>query len=200
MTDTTTYRLSNEPVRPLDRARDRFDTPTAARLLLLTGLTSMTTFTLGALQGGKLSGYQFLAENAHRLPRTHQGWYFYHKTKNYRVMYGGLRYGLRYAARTAGWTLLFGALESAIDTVRGPDYVDFISTATAAATTALVFARRNGFSRQLTKRTVSLALAVGTTAGVLQDILTVAQGRGSVWYMDRWRGKVKSAGVLSSDD
>lgn len=181
---SSSYRLSNEPVRPLARARDRFDTPAPARLVLLTGLTSVTTFLLGALQGGKLSGYQFLAENAHRLPRTHQGWYFYHKTKNYRVMYGGLRHGFRYAGRTAGWTLLFGALEAGIDAVRGPEYVDFLSPAAAAATTGALFARRNRFSRQLTKRTVGLALGVGAVAGLLQDFLTAAQGKGKVWYID----------------
>lgn len=50
---------------------------------------------LGFYRGGRMASLRFLAENAHRAPKTVKGWYFYNKTKNYRMMYGGLREGVK---------------------------------------------------------------------------------------------------------
>lgn len=67
-------------------------------------------FVSGMATGGQRAGLVFLAENAHRLPTTVQGWYFYNKTKNYRVILGGLRQGswtgLRLSGWVSGWCLL----------------------------------------------------------------------------------------------
>ncbi|KAF7301471.1 Non-specific serine/threonine protein kinase [Mycena indigotica] len=46
---------------------------------------------IGLNRGAKLASLRFLAENAHRTPTTQKGWYYYHKTKNYRVILGALR-------------------------------------------------------------------------------------------------------------
>jgi hypothetical protein len=57
---------------------------------------------------------RFLAENVHRPPTTVQGWYFYNKTKNYKVMLGGLKGAgmdsLRLGLAGLGWV---GAEEAA---------------------------------------------------------------------------------------
>lgn len=45
---------------------------------------------------------RFLAENAHRPPKTLEEWYFYHKTKNYRVVLGGLKQSGRDGVKFAG--------------------------------------------------------------------------------------------------
>lgn len=45
---------------------------------------------IGLVRGSRAAGLRFLAENAHRPPTTVQGWYFYKKTKNYKMMLGGL--------------------------------------------------------------------------------------------------------------
>jgi len=45
---------------------------------------------IGLVRGSRAAGLRFLAENAHRPPTTVQGWYFYNKTKNYKMMLGGL--------------------------------------------------------------------------------------------------------------
>jgi hypothetical protein len=68
-------------------------------------------FASGVLSGAKKSSLQFLAENAHRQPTTLQGWYFYNKTKNYRVALGAGRSGLLTAARLGAWTTGFVALK-----------------------------------------------------------------------------------------
>ncbi|BGP12945.1 hypothetical protein JCM10213_004366 [Rhodosporidiobolus nylandii] len=73
-------------------------------------------FTSGLVSASKLSSKQFLAENAHRLPTTVQGWYFYQKTKNYRVLYGGIKGGLRTGFRLGAWTTAFVGLQDALDT------------------------------------------------------------------------------------
>lgn len=53
---------------------------------------------VGMMRGGRAASLRFLAENAHRAPTTVQGWYFYKKTKNYRVMLGAVKGAGRYAA------------------------------------------------------------------------------------------------------
>ena len=67
-------------------------------------------FASGMATGFQRAGLVFLAENAHRLPTTVQGWYFYNKTKNYRMILGGLRQGswtgLRLSGWVSGWCLL----------------------------------------------------------------------------------------------
>lgn len=78
-----------------------------ARYYLLPGTAVLVGTTLGLLRGSRAARLRFLAENAHRTPTTVRGWYFYNKTKNYRVMMAGLKMaGLdagRLAASALGW-------------------------------------------------------------------------------------------------
>lgn len=55
------------------------------------GAAMLLGTTIGAFRGARNASLRFLAENAHRPPKTLQGWYFYKKTKNYRMMLGGLQ-------------------------------------------------------------------------------------------------------------
>lgn len=74
---------------------------------LLPGAAIILGTTLGLVRGSRRASLRFLAENVHRPPTTVQGWYFYNKTKNYRVMMGGLREAgadaLRLGAAAVGW-------------------------------------------------------------------------------------------------
>ncbi|GAA6000500.1 uncharacterized protein JCM10292_001544 [Rhodotorula paludigena] len=85
--------------------------------LLVLGPTTAAVFgfTSGLVSASKLASKQFLAENAHRLPTTVQGWYFYQKTKNYRVLWAGIKGGLRTGARLGLWTGAFLGLEEVVD-------------------------------------------------------------------------------------
>jgi len=65
------------------------------RVILIPFCSFTTGFLIGVRRGARLSSLRFLAENAHRAPRTLQGWYLYKKTKNYRVMWGALKGGCR---------------------------------------------------------------------------------------------------------
>lgn len=80
-------------------------------LLLIPACAATFGFASGLLSGAKKSSLQFLAENAHRQPTTLQGWYFYNKTKNYRVALGGAKTGLFTAAKLGAWTSGFVALK-----------------------------------------------------------------------------------------
>lgn len=44
---------------------------------------------IGFRRGVRTASLRFLAENAHNPPKTKQGWYFYKKTKNYRMLLQG---------------------------------------------------------------------------------------------------------------
>ena len=69
--------------------------------------TTSLGLALGFLRGARTSSLRFLAENAHRPPRTLEEWYFYHKSKNYRVLMGGVkasgREGMRMGAAGLVW-------------------------------------------------------------------------------------------------
>ena len=68
-------------------------------------------FLSGLATGAQRASLVFLAENAHRRPTTVQGWYFYNKTKNYRVILGGAQQGLWTGLRLSGWVSAWGILD-----------------------------------------------------------------------------------------
>jgi hypothetical protein len=106
-------------------------------LLLLTTTSFVVGGGMGSILGGRRAALIFTAENAHRTPKSQKGWYFYHKTKNYRIMYGGLVEGVRYGARMAGWVAMFCVFEDAVDRLRGR--VDAGATVCAGLGTAGAF-------------------------------------------------------------
>lgn len=103
--------------------------PEAIRLIipreyyLLPGFMATVGATIGLFRGTQTASLQFLAENAHRAPTTLQGWYFYNKTKNYRMILGGLRQGgadgLRMGLTGLGWVAFEeGMRRTGLDEVR----------------------------------------------------------------------------------
>lgn len=77
------------------------------RFYLLPGAAIVLGTTIGLFRGSRRASLRFLAENVHRPPTTVQGWYFYNKTKNYRVLLGGLKEAgmdaLKLGTTAAGW-------------------------------------------------------------------------------------------------
>lgn len=93
------------------------------RFYQLPGVALLVGTTIGLVRGSRQAGLRFLAENAHRAPKTLQGWYFYRKTKNYRMMLGGLQEAGRHATRLGltaiGWVSAEEALARAgLDDIR----------------------------------------------------------------------------------
>uniref|UniRef100_V5EB80 Uncharacterized protein n=1 Tax=Kalmanozyma brasiliensis (strain GHG001) TaxID=1365824 RepID=V5EB80_KALBG len=91
-------------------------------LFAISPLLPGTAFAMGLISGmltsGKRAGLVFMAENAHRLPDTVQGWYFYSKTKNYKVLLGAAKGGLRQGVRLGLWTTGFCFAERAAELTR----------------------------------------------------------------------------------
>ena len=84
------------------------------RVLLVPGTAFIVGSAIGLVRGGRTASLRFLAEKAHRPPKTVEGWYFYNKTKNYRVMLGGLKGAGMEGCRLGGIALCYVGLESAI--------------------------------------------------------------------------------------
>lgn len=94
---------------------DRLSLPLGLRVPLACTIGSVSGLLLGLAKGSSDSGYRFQAENAHRLPTTSTGWYFYHKSKNYNMMLGGVMEGLKQSAKYTLWVGMFFVLEEGVD-------------------------------------------------------------------------------------
>lgn len=68
-------------------------------------------FFAGFYKGFTTRSVQFLAENAHRLPRTVAGWYFYHREKNYTSALAGFGKGVTRARQFGALAVGFSAVE-----------------------------------------------------------------------------------------
>jgi len=87
------------------------------RFYILPGSAIIVGTVIGLARGSRRASLRFLAENVHRPPKTVQGWYFYNKTKNYRVMLGGFKGAAWDAGRLGtaalGWVGIEEGLEKA---------------------------------------------------------------------------------------
>ncbi|GAA5959065.1 hypothetical protein JCM21900_000010 [Sporobolomyces salmonicolor] len=134
-------------------------------------------FTSGMVTSSKLASKQFLAENAHRLPTTVQGWYFYKKTKNYRVLFAGLKGGFRTGSRLGLWTGAFVALQEgiqagiaqALGSHLGERPTRWAAGAVAGVTLASAAGAWYRLSRYTAPRRLLLGLTMGAAAGGAVD-------------------------------
>ena len=103
--------------------------------ITLSAFAALCTGTIsGGIRGAKMSGLRFRAENAHRLPKSQKGWYYYHKSKNYQASLAAIKEGPKLGAQLAFWVGGFLVLEEALDHLKGGK--DFISTVLAALTSS----------------------------------------------------------------
>ncbi|KAF8927324.1 hypothetical protein EDD21DRAFT_307388 [Dissophora ornata] len=150
------------------------------RIVLITASASFWGFVLGGAIGSRQSGMQYLAENAHRLPKNMEGWYFYHKRKNYRMLWGALQRGSVYSAKTGVLVGLFEVLEASADFYRGG--ADLLNSMMAGVASGAVFSVANKLPRQSSKHTVMLGAGYGLVSGALQDLSSFLKGT-PVWYL-----------------
>lgn len=110
----------------------RLGLPLFLRVPLAFASSFAVGFTLGTIQGGRMTGLRFRAEHAHKLPASPAGWFLYHKSKNYHVTLGGLKEGLKMGAKISLLgTAMFG-IEAMFDEYRGAK--DVFNTVIAAVT------------------------------------------------------------------
>ncbi|KAG5755259.1 hypothetical protein H9Q69_005492 [Fusarium xylarioides] len=173
----------------------RLSIATPVRLMLGTLSSAIVGFSLGATQGGQMAQLRFRAEHAHKMPDTTTGWYFYHKSKNYHAMQGGIREGFRMGLKTGFWSFLALSLESTVDRYRGAS--DMFSTTIATLTVAGAFSLWHRLSLTTAARTARYGLLFGLAYGGIQDVLGLARGR-PIGYVEFLRGR--RSNVRQEDD
>ncbi|GAC96284.1 hypothetical protein PHSY_003864 [Pseudozyma hubeiensis SY62] len=178
----------HSPLEDLESNHDDNDDSTLRRMLSISPVLPSTAFGLGLVSGvltfGRKAGLVFMAENAHRLPDTVQGWYFYSKTKNYKVLLGAAKGGLKQGARLGVWTTGFCFAERMAELTRvavqrqftggKSDGVKVVGhwtdgalagVATAGAATALY-----RLPRASAVRVFQLGLLAGASTGGIRDL------------------------------
>lgn len=115
----------------------RLSLPYPVRIITTTTGAFITGMFLGLSHGAQTAGYRFRAENSYRLPTSSIGWYFYHKSKNYHMMLGGVKEGMKMGPKIAFWSGGYFLFEEAVDRARGRS--DFLSSVTAGFSIAGAF-------------------------------------------------------------
>ncbi|KII95797.1 hypothetical protein PLICRDRAFT_98512 [Plicaturopsis crispa FD-325 SS-3] len=137
------------------KARVYIDSP--PRYFLLPATAMLVGSMIGVVRGGRSASLRFLAENAHRPPTTKQGWYFYWKTKNYRVMWGALKGGGADAGKLGLTAVGWLAAEEGIKKAG----LDDVRELGAGLATAGVFAAVYRLPWKVARRTVAVAVMIG---------------------------------------
>ncbi|KAI0650334.1 hypothetical protein C8Q79DRAFT_379146 [Trametes meyenii] len=134
------------------------------RYYLLPGAALIVGTTIGLYRGSRAASLRFLAENAHRTPKTVRGWYLYNKTKNYRVLLGGLKGAGADATKlgltAAGWVIVEeGCTRLGLDDIR---------EVAAGLGTGTLFGAVYGLPWKAIRRTTGLGVLIGGTLRALR--------------------------------
>ncbi|MBE3046954.1 hypothetical protein IMZ48_31385 [Candidatus Bathyarchaeota archaeon] len=113
-----------------DNDHPRLQMESPARLTMATMGAAALGMVLGGAHGGRTATLRFRAEHAHRMPARTTDWYFYHRSKNYNALKGGVREGFRMGARLGIMALGLVWLEHTVDQFRGR--ADLFSTVVAS--------------------------------------------------------------------
>ncbi|KAJ1678985.1 hypothetical protein EV182_002962 [Spiromyces aspiralis] len=171
--------VQSPPEPHLDDTQDktycRIHLRPADRLVVVTANAAFWGFLVGAYLGGRQSAFQYLAERAHRLPTTVQGWYYYHKWKNYRVAIGAFKRGSYYAARISSVCIAYEGLEMIADYSQSE--VNALSSFIAGTGTGVLASLWARLPRSSAKRAITSGALVGCAIGLTQDLAHWQQGR-----------------------
>lgn len=85
-----------------------------SRYFILPASAALVGVFIGAVRGSRLASLRFLAENAHRPPKTIRGWYLYNKTKNYKRMAAGLLSGGKEGVKLGVTALVWVGIEDGL--------------------------------------------------------------------------------------
>ncbi|OBA23320.1 hypothetical protein METBIDRAFT_104071 [Metschnikowia bicuspidata var. bicuspidata NRRL YB-4993] len=149
------------------------------RLQTVGAIAAMAGSAQGFFNGVKLSSLRYLTENAHRLPKTVGGWYFYHKKKNYIMLLAGFRQAATLAIKYSAGASAFLGLEAGLDYVRGT--TDFLNTTAVGTVSSYIFGSANHMTRVQKWSFVKKGSLLALCYGMAQDALIYGRG-GNVWY------------------
>ncbi|KAK9464538.1 hypothetical protein V1512DRAFT_268183 [Lipomyces arxii] len=151
------------------------------RIPFLMAATSIITIPLGLFKGTNRSGLKYLAENTHRLPTTVQGWYYYHKQRNYVVIRDGIVEAVKFGGRNLAFVTGIFGIEALMDYARGQ--MDFVNTVIGTSIVGFVYSyRQRHLPMSQVRSTVKYGARAGLVFGLLQDGLQAAKG--NLWYFN----------------
>ncbi|KAG1863306.1 hypothetical protein C8R48DRAFT_707890 [Suillus tomentosus] len=148
-----------------------------SRYFILPASAALVGVFIGAVRGSRLASLRFLAENAHRPPKTIRGWYLYNKTKNYKRMAAGLLSGGKEGVKLGVTALVWVGMEDGLG--RCGAGFDDLKEVGAGVGTAGAFS----IVYRLRWRTASRALMLGSIIGGGMGFLRWARE-----YLKRARG------------
>ncbi|SGZ48927.1 CIC11C00000005647 [Sungouiella intermedia] len=163
---------------------ERFHLKPYDRLMAVATLSGVIGVGLGLYEGIKTSSLRYLTENAHRLPTTVGGWYFYHKKKNYVMVISGCKQAVKYGTKYSIGVSSFFLLEAGLDYVRHT--TDFLNTTLAGTLMAFAHGTSKQMSRVQRFNHVKKGAFLALMLGIGQDFLISARG-GDVWYVNKFK-------------
>ncbi|GLB33572.1 hypothetical protein LshimejAT787_0104560 [Lyophyllum shimeji] len=195
MTETSVVHGRNDEKDDIDSAAKRvIHLNIPPRFYLVPGAAIVVGSVIGLMRGSQRASLRFLAENVHRAPTTVQGWYFYNKTKNYKVLYGGLKGAAAEASKLTLVALGWVGIEEGLERVGWGQ----LSEIGAAIGTAGVFSAVYRLPWKTTRRTLLLGLIMGSSLKMLSwsreklqeqvDALGDSSGQGSERVETKERG------------
>ncbi|KAA1466306.1 hypothetical protein DENSPDRAFT_767760 [Dentipellis sp. KUC8613] len=150
------------------------------RMYMVPGGAMFVGTAIGLVRGSRAAGLRFLAENAHRPPKTVQGWYFYNKTKNYKMMLAGLSSAGTDATKLGITALGWVTIEEGLKRLGW----DEVSEVGAGLGTAGLFAGMYRLPMRTTVRTIVLGGVMGVAMGLIRvgrdELQKEVAGRGRV--------------------
>lgn len=131
------------------------------------GSAALAGIVSGGIIGGRARARQFLAENAHVLPKTRKGWYHYHRHKNYAVALAFARSGVTYGAQISAVAALFCGVATGVEiaVTREESSVEYLAAA------AVTFAALSKYYN-LSKSYKRVAFICGSSAVFAMGALT----------------------------
>lgn len=166
-----------------DLSSERLHLPPKDRLYVVATVGGTIGAAQGLYEGIKTSSLRYLAENAHRLPKTVGGWYFYHKKKNYVMIFRGCREAMLTGVKYSAIVTSFFGLEAALDYVRGTN--DFINTTVSGTALTYAYGSYKQMSTILKLKLLKTGTALSLGLGLIEDYLMYRRG-GQKWYYE-WK-------------
>ncbi|GME77249.1 unnamed protein product [Ambrosiozyma monospora] len=176
-----------------DSLKQRLGIPAPARVLLFATAGFLAGGLGGMLVGYKSAGLRFLASNSHRLPKSFNGWYMYHKRKGYFCLKESMILGFKTGCKTGGFTMLLFGLEAGLDEMRNKlssygttkdegSKWDFTDTMMASCLSGFLYAWVHGLNKVQSKDLIKKGGKAGLLFGLSQDLLQFVRGA-DVWYL-----------------
>ncbi|GME73845.1 hypothetical protein B5S31_g911 [[Candida] boidinii] len=159
---------------------ERLGLPAALRIPLLSVTAGILGGGAGLIHGYTTASYKYLASNSHRLPTTYNGWFFYHKRKNYYCFKDAMQVGFKTGVKLSSFIAFLFGIEAGLDYVRGVK--DFGNTMMATSLSGFLYASFHHMNKYQAVSFVKRGGKLGVLLGLSEDFIQFYRGA-DVWYL-----------------